>query len=250
MPSWWHDQAGAGQSGHVSRGARARRVARMVAICKLAKRHVGDYPLKNNGSHIDASLSRQPLVKGERLVRAEMNAVINTNAATARYSAKRLVSWLALPERSVGITASVARVCVIPLWLQRSCAAADVMALPSRNWRAPTRSKPQGQLLVPRARSLDNSPSLRAKERTATSHPATPAARTRRHYKSDASAARRMIKCSVGPRQLFLRARRLPAVCAAQWLCPRRRSHRASRRPSRSRFASDSHVAARTERRA
>ena len=26
-------------------------------------------PLKNFGSHIDASLSRQPLVKGERLVR-------------------------------------------------------------------------------------------------------------------------------------------------------------------------------------
>ena len=33
-------------------------------------------PLKNSGSHIDASLSRQPLVKGERLVRYEVNAVI------------------------------------------------------------------------------------------------------------------------------------------------------------------------------
>ena len=33
-------------------------------------------PLKNSGSHIDASLSRQPLVKGERLVRLEVNAVI------------------------------------------------------------------------------------------------------------------------------------------------------------------------------
>ena len=31
---------------------------------------------KNSGSHIDASLSRQPLVKGERLVRYEVNAVI------------------------------------------------------------------------------------------------------------------------------------------------------------------------------
>ena len=31
---------------------------------------------KNWGSHIDASLSRQPLVKGERLVRYEVNAVI------------------------------------------------------------------------------------------------------------------------------------------------------------------------------
>ena len=30
--------------------------------------------LKNSNSHIDASHSRQPLVKGERLVRAEVNA--------------------------------------------------------------------------------------------------------------------------------------------------------------------------------
>ena len=35
---------------------------------------------KNSGSHIDASLSRQPLVKGERLVRYEVNAVIMKNA--------------------------------------------------------------------------------------------------------------------------------------------------------------------------
>ena len=31
---------------------------------------------KNWGSHIDASHSRQPLVKGERLVRYEVNAVM------------------------------------------------------------------------------------------------------------------------------------------------------------------------------
>jgi hypothetical protein len=31
---------------------------------------------KNCYSHIDASLSRQPLVKGERLVRGEVNAVM------------------------------------------------------------------------------------------------------------------------------------------------------------------------------
>ena len=31
---------------------------------------------KNSGSHIDASHSRQPLVKGERLVRFEVNAVM------------------------------------------------------------------------------------------------------------------------------------------------------------------------------
>ena len=34
-------------------------------------------PLKNSGSHIDASHSRQPLVKGERLVRYEVNAVMS-----------------------------------------------------------------------------------------------------------------------------------------------------------------------------
>jgi len=31
---------------------------------------------RNSGSHIDASLSRQPLVKGERLVRYEVDAVM------------------------------------------------------------------------------------------------------------------------------------------------------------------------------
>ena len=112
-------------------------LATVAAIYRVALLRVGDYPLKNNGSHIDASLSRQPLVKGERLVRAEMNAVIITNAATARYSAKRLVSWLALPEGSVGIIASVARACAIPLRLQRSCDAAEARALLSRKWRAP-----------------------------------------------------------------------------------------------------------------
>ena len=35
-------------------------------------------PLKNCESHIDASHSRQPLVKGERLVRYEVNAVMLT----------------------------------------------------------------------------------------------------------------------------------------------------------------------------
>ena len=38
--------------------------------------------LKNCISHIDASHSRQPLVKGERLVRYEVNAVMTTLFAT------------------------------------------------------------------------------------------------------------------------------------------------------------------------
>ena len=37
---------------------------------------LGLAPRKNSGSHIDASHSRQPLVKGERLVRYEVNAVM------------------------------------------------------------------------------------------------------------------------------------------------------------------------------
>ena len=36
----------------------------------------GSESLNNSGSHIDASHSRQPLVKGERLVRYEVNAVM------------------------------------------------------------------------------------------------------------------------------------------------------------------------------
>ena len=36
----------------------------------------GQSPRKNSNSHIDASHSRQPLVKGERLVRYEVNAVM------------------------------------------------------------------------------------------------------------------------------------------------------------------------------
>ena len=38
---------------------------------------LGPKPRKNSGSHIDASHSRQPLVKGERLVRNEVNAVMS-----------------------------------------------------------------------------------------------------------------------------------------------------------------------------
>ena len=50
------------------------------AICKTVREQIrllGTISSrKNSGSHIDASLSRQPLVKGERLVRYEVNAVM------------------------------------------------------------------------------------------------------------------------------------------------------------------------------
>ena len=50
-----------------------------VRVCRprVCSASVGaQRPLKNSGSHIDASHSRQPLVKGERLVRYEVNAVM------------------------------------------------------------------------------------------------------------------------------------------------------------------------------
>ena len=50
---------------------------------------VGHCALKNWGSHIDASHSRQPLVKGERLVRYEVNAVIGEPMGLRRLSTKR-----------------------------------------------------------------------------------------------------------------------------------------------------------------
>ena len=52
-------------------------VVAVLAVLAVVAFAVGDpSPLKNSGSHIDASLSRQPLVKGERLVRYEVNAVM------------------------------------------------------------------------------------------------------------------------------------------------------------------------------
>ena len=48
-------------------------------------------PLKNLGSHIDASHSRQPLVKGERLVRYEVNAVMLVGIGVLRHT--YLDSW-------------------------------------------------------------------------------------------------------------------------------------------------------------
>ena len=43
---------------------------------------------KNSNSHIDASHSRQPLVKGERLVRYEVNAVMTLLGTTRGLSAR------------------------------------------------------------------------------------------------------------------------------------------------------------------
>ena len=50
-------------------------------------------PRKNSGSHIDASLSRQPLVKGERLVRYEVNAVIHCIIQLLIFKLITCLSW-------------------------------------------------------------------------------------------------------------------------------------------------------------
>jgi len=68
---------------------------------------------KNSGSHIDASLSRQPLVKGERLVRYEVNAVIIGIAQPCTTNSGpvcRLMFYGACAT-SGGITRSVPGVC-------------------------------------------------------------------------------------------------------------------------------------------
>ena len=55
-------------------------------------------PLKNSGSHIDASHSRQPLVKGERLVCYEANAVM-TRAAQGCSHKRALFSCVLAEEQ-------------------------------------------------------------------------------------------------------------------------------------------------------
>ena len=58
---------------------------------------------KNCVSHIDVSHSRQPLVKGERLVRYEVNTVIHVKHTRVSFGAK--VAW----NKSAGTTLLVAR---------------------------------------------------------------------------------------------------------------------------------------------
>ena len=69
--------------------------------------HIGARRLhKNSGSHIDASLSRQPLVKGERLVRYEVNAVIAAYDAMKRiaHSSQSAAMVFALASKMRGFT--------------------------------------------------------------------------------------------------------------------------------------------------
>ena len=58
---------------------------------------VGDQgPRKNSGSHIDASHSRQPLVKGERLVRHEVNAVMLEHGSLQQCKVTSHISYSSL----------------------------------------------------------------------------------------------------------------------------------------------------------
>ena len=66
---------------HAAKRSTRQRARRLSEL----RTKLGDRALKKYRSHIDASHSRQPLVKGERLVRAEMNAVILIIATTTYY---------------------------------------------------------------------------------------------------------------------------------------------------------------------
>ena len=60
-----------------------------TAESSTVPRNVGNQgSRKNSNSHIDASHSRQPLVKGERLVRYEVNAVMTLLGTTRGLSAR------------------------------------------------------------------------------------------------------------------------------------------------------------------
>ena len=81
------------------------KTARMTLTIKLDGNWVCCFvgtlrPRKNSGSHIDASLSRQPLVKGERLVRYEVNAVmcghrLNANPQNIHYETRAVTAQMA-----------------------------------------------------------------------------------------------------------------------------------------------------------
>ena len=53
-------------------------------------------PRKNSGSHIDASHSRQPLVKGERLVHHEVNAVMLEHGSLQQCKVTSHISYSSL----------------------------------------------------------------------------------------------------------------------------------------------------------
>ena len=85
----WAPPAPSKPKGFANNGARvASRNASLVPMLGAKS------PRKNLISHIDASLSRQPLVKGERLVRYEVNAVMSCCTAPCQATAKKFARQL------------------------------------------------------------------------------------------------------------------------------------------------------------
>ena len=68
---------------HQSKETAFRHANSMKARKQHQSKELGNTPRKNWGIHIAAFLSRQPLVKGERLVRYEVNAVMQPSGAFA-----------------------------------------------------------------------------------------------------------------------------------------------------------------------
>jgi len=75
------------------------RAATSASRLKLPAVHCGSHmlghtcPRKNSEGHIDASHARQPLVKGGRLVRYEVNAVMGVSQAAGSPALLRLSLW-------------------------------------------------------------------------------------------------------------------------------------------------------------
>ena len=97
----------------VSKLSNVFRTARLLTNEEL----LGPKPRKNSGSHIDASHSRQPLVKGERLVRNEVNAVMNYDFFCGGGHACSMRA--ALPSHARGASNQALR-CLAALWACRA----------------------------------------------------------------------------------------------------------------------------------
>ena len=86
-------------------------------------REVGHRCPQNWGSHIEASHSRQPLVKGERLVRYEVNAVIANQACKQKcfYSFEHVAETVKLPREQTTSLAQANSLWILSMALVGNC---------------------------------------------------------------------------------------------------------------------------------
>ena len=78
---------------------------------------LGNTPRKNWGIHIAAFLSRQPLVKGERLVRYEVNAVMQFEVSRQKYNNTKYVCPVLGPSQmSIQL-----RIMICTIRVQKAC---------------------------------------------------------------------------------------------------------------------------------